>query len=87
MTIPLASYPLLLLTLMKEDNESFPNPLGTAERMPDSSFKVPAHRLLLALLEHSPSPDTIAREFLVELRNCGTPAMQESGANSLFNLR
>ncbi|KAI6099089.1 hypothetical protein F5141DRAFT_1219280 [Pisolithus sp. B1] len=39
-------------------------------------FNLPAHRLLKALLTHSPSPKTIAKEFLRELGKCGSPLVE-----------
>ena len=48
-------------------------PLGYATRIgvEKSMFKVQAHRILLALIQFSPSPNTIAAEFLTELDKCG----------------
>ncbi|KAI6117319.1 hypothetical protein EDD17DRAFT_1881031 [Pisolithus thermaeus] len=42
-------------------------------------FNLPAHRLLKALLTHSPSPKTIAKEFLRELGKCGNPLVETLG--------
>ncbi|KAI6116630.1 hypothetical protein EDD16DRAFT_1592059, partial [Pisolithus croceorrhizus] len=39
-------------------------------------FNLPAHRLLKALLTHSPSPKTITKEFLCELGKCGNPLVE-----------
>ncbi|KAI6140916.1 hypothetical protein EDD17DRAFT_1769929 [Pisolithus thermaeus] len=39
-------------------------------------FNLPADRLLKALLTHSPSPKTIAKEFLRELGKCGSPLVE-----------
>ena len=80
----LAPYPLALLQLIREqapaDNDNVP--LGTATRagVEDSVFHVPAHRLLEALINHAPSPDTIAREFLEELGKCGIPVVESLGS-------
>jgi hypothetical protein len=79
----LATYPLALLQLMEGEEGSAENPpLGIATRVgvEKSVFAVPAHRLLQALMEHAPSPDTIAREFLVELGKCGIPSVETLGA-------
>ena len=67
-----ASYPLALLELMDEgDGSTGQPPLGIARRSgaESLSLNVPAHRLLKALITgtHAPSPETIAKEFLVEL--------------------
>ena len=70
----LAPYPVALLQLMEGDEGLTANPfLGIAKRIgvETSTFNGPAHRLLSALIEHSLSPDSIAREFLVELGRCG----------------
>ncbi|KIK74637.1 hypothetical protein PAXRUDRAFT_835932 [Paxillus rubicundulus Ve08.2h10] len=70
---PLAPYPLALLQLMIREEASAENlPLGTATRVgvERSAYNVPAHHFLEALIRHAPSPDTIAREFLVELGRC-----------------
>ena len=57
-------------------------PLGMATRVgvEQSAYNVPAHRLLAALINHAPSPDTIAREFLVELGKCGMSAVESLGS-------
>ena len=57
-------------------------PPGMATRVgvEQSAYNVPAHRLLEALINHTPSPDTIAREFLVELSKCGTSAVESLGS-------
>ena len=58
-------------------------PLGTATRAgveSSTKFHVPAHRLLEALIHHAPSPDTIAREFLVELGKCGISVVKTLGS-------
>ncbi|KAF5379073.1 hypothetical protein D9615_005978 [Tricholomella constricta] len=72
MISPLLSYPLALLKLMEQETNVAP--LGMARRVgtATSTFDVPAHNLLLALLEHAPSPENIiAKEVLVELGGCG----------------
>ena len=76
------SYPLALLNLMDEGYVSTGEPpLGTATRfgVESSMFNLPAHRLLQALLTHSPSPTTIAKEFLRELGKCGNPLVEKLG--------
>ncbi|KAF8524063.1 hypothetical protein BU17DRAFT_85098 [Hysterangium stoloniferum] len=71
---------LALLRLMgKQENVMDNPPLGTARRIgaTTSTFDVPAHKLLQAVIEYSPSPETIAREFLVELSKCGIVVVKE----------
>ncbi|KAH9963117.1 hypothetical protein BC827DRAFT_1193455 [Russula dissimulans] len=77
---PLESYILELLEFIgKKDNSMENPPLGFARRAgaETSTFDVPAHKLLKALIEHSPSPETVAREFLVELVKCEISAVKE----------
>ena len=84
------SYPLALLNLMEEGFVSAGKPpLGIATRfgVESSMFKVPAHRLLQALLIHSPSPQTIAKEFLRELGKCGNPLVKTLGVLHRFDFR
>jgi hypothetical protein len=78
----LTSYPLALLQLIREDASAENLPLGTATRvgMESSTFHVPAHRLLEALINHAPSPDSVAREFLVELAKCGISVVESLGS-------
>ena len=78
----LAPYPLALLQLMREQASAEILPLGMATRVgvEKSAFNVPAHRLLEALINYSPSPDTIAREFLVELGKCGLSVVESLGS-------
>jgi len=79
---PLESYILELLELMGRKDNSMENPpLGFARRTgaETSTFDVPAHKLLTALIEHSPSPKTVARDFLVELVKCEISAVRELG--------
>ena len=71
-----ASYPLALLELMdKYHGSTAQPPLGIARRIgaQTSTFNVPAHRSLKALITHAPSPgqENIAKEFLFELGKCG----------------
>ncbi|KAF8340547.1 uncharacterized protein EI90DRAFT_3117067 [Cantharellus anzutake] len=76
--LPLESYALALLKVMgKRDNAERP-PLGFASRSGtlSSTFNAPAHKLLQAVIEYSPSPETIARGFLVELGKCGILAVK-----------
>ena len=79
---PLALYPIALLQLMREHVSTDNLPLGTATwaGVESSVFHVPAHRLLEALLNHAPSPDPIAREFLVELGKCGISVVKTLGS-------
>ena len=86
------SYALALLTLVKNQEDVNDNPpLGiTIRRDHDgtniSSFNMPAHNLLRSLIEHSPSPETIARQFIAELARCEIPAVKSLG-NALSILR
>jgi hypothetical protein len=71
---PLKSYALALINLMEQQEGVVSHPpLETARRLGSqtSTFDVPAHKLLQALIRYSPSPETIARQFFVELSNCG----------------
>jgi len=75
------SYALALLTLMGNQegaNEDNP-PLGMALHLETQSSVVnlAAHRLLRALIEYSPSPETIAQQFLTELEKCENPAVAD----------
>ncbi|KAI6122895.1 hypothetical protein EDD16DRAFT_1569460 [Pisolithus croceorrhizus] len=73
------SYALALLNLMEEGYVSSGDlPLGIATRLgvESSMFDLPAHRILKALLTHSPSPKTIAKEFLRELGKCANPLVE-----------
>jgi hypothetical protein len=78
----LAPYPLALLQLMHEEEGSTENPpLGIAKRIgvEKSAYNLPAHKLLAALISYTPSPGTMAREFLVELGKCEMPAVEALG--------
>jgi len=80
---PLESYVLELLKLIGRQDDAMENPpMGFARRAgaETSTFDVPAHKLLQALIEHSPSPKTMAREFLVELVRCEDLAVKELGS-------
>jgi hypothetical protein len=82
MEFQVPNYPLALLNLMEEVYVSTGEPpLGIATRLgvEPSMFTVPAHKLLHALLTHSPSPKTIAQEFLLELGKCGNPLVETLG--------
>ena len=81
---PLASYALALLNSMGRQEDLIP--LGNARLVGSqtSTFDVPAHRILQALLEHSPSPQTIAQEFLAELAKCQVLAVNDSGDAALY---
>ena len=56
-------------------------PLGLAKRAgaESSTFNLPAHTLLKALITHAPSSATIAKEFLSELGKCGDPLVETLG--------
>ena len=70
----LQSYALALLTLWRnQEGADGPNPpLGWAFRLETqtSIYNLAAHRLLPALIEHSPSPEVVARQFMTELGRC-----------------
>jgi hypothetical protein len=78
-------YALALLTLWRDANGPGENPpLGWALRYETSTstFNLPAHRLLQALIEHPPSPaadQVVARRFMTELLLCGNPAVINLG--------
>jgi hypothetical protein len=79
----LASYPLALLQLMKEEEGSTENPpLGIAKRVgvEESVYNVPACSFLAALIDYTLSPETMAREFLVELGKCGVQVVEALGS-------
>jgi len=84
------SYALALLTLVRSQKDVNDNPpLGIAIRRDAtdlSSFNMPAQNLLQFLIEHSPSPETMARLFIAELARCEIPAMKYLG-NALSTLR
>jgi hypothetical protein len=78
----ITSYSLALLKLMDESYKSTGQPfLGIAKRVgvESSTFNLPAHKVLLALITHAQSPDSIAREMLVELGNCGNSLVETLG--------
>jgi len=79
---PLSSYPLALLSLIGEGLDAGQDPpLGYATRVgvQNSQFNVAAHRFLKAIIEHSPSPPAVAKEFLIELRKCQVAAVMDLG--------
>jgi len=78
----LASYVLALLNLMGRQEDVIDSPpLGTAGPVGSetSTFDVPAHKLLQAIIEHSLSPEKITHEFLCELAKCGVSAVKDFG--------
>ncbi|KAF5387116.1 hypothetical protein D9615_001639 [Tricholomella constricta] len=79
MVSQVATYPLALFKLMDEEDTSAKQPpLGFAKRAgtESSTFNVPAHSLLKALVSHAPSAETMAKEFLAELGKCGNPLVE-----------
>ena len=87
---PKSSYALALLTLMEEGTNDDNQPLGTALHLreaplPDftSTTKLAPHRLLRALIEHSPSPEVVAQQFMTVLAQCENLAVVALG-DALF---
>jgi hypothetical protein len=81
-------YALALLTLWRsQPDANGPGenpPLGWALRYDTSTstYNLPAHRLLQALIEHPPSPaadQVVARRFMTELLLCGNSAVINLG--------
>jgi len=74
------SYALALLTLVRNQEDVNDNPpFGIAIRRDgtdSSSFNMPAHNFLRILIDHSPSPETLARLFIAELARCEIPAVK-----------
>ncbi|KAF8497137.1 hypothetical protein F5888DRAFT_1906980 [Russula emetica] len=69
----LRSYSLALLTLMgNEPGAEDDPPFGWAMRLVKTTtvYSQAAHKIFQALIEYSPSPDTVARDFLTELAKC-----------------
>jgi hypothetical protein len=69
----LKAYALALLTLVGSQPGARDDPFfGFAIRQVKSAttYHQTAHELLQALIEHSPSPETVARQFLEELATC-----------------
>ena len=78
----ITSYSLALLKLMDESYESTGQPfLGIAKRVgvESSTFNLPAHKVLLALITHAQSPESIAREMLFELGKCKNSIVETLG--------
>jgi hypothetical protein len=89
MTNSFQSYALALLTLVRNQEDVNP-PLGIAIRRDAtdfSSFNTPAHNLLRLLIEHFPSPETIATLFIAELARCEIPGAVRTLGNALPILR
>jgi hypothetical protein len=81
----LRSYAIALLTLMRNQasppDQPHAQPLGMALRVDTqtSIYNVPAHALLQALIEHSPSQETVGQQFMAELAKCENRAVVDSG--------
>jgi hypothetical protein len=77
----LAPYPLALLQLVKEEGSTEIPFLGIAKRVgvEYSMYNLPARGFLEALINYAPSPETMAREFLLELGKCGMPVVEALG--------
>lgn len=83
----LVDYPLALLQLMINQEKTVnERPLGTAKRIgtDSSEFEIPAHRFLHALIRYSLSQETIAKEFLVELKRCEDQVVEKSGTSPVW---
>jgi hypothetical protein len=83
---PLQSYALALLNLMARQENAIDNlPLGTARciRAQTSTLDVPARKLLQAVIQYSPCPEKMARQFLVALEKCFV-RVKNSGDARLF---
>lgn len=84
------SYALALLTLLRNQEDVNDNPpLGIAMRRDGadtSSFNMPAHDFPRFLIEHSPSPETLAWLFMVELARCEIVAVKNLGTVMPFLL-
>ena len=60
---------------------------GTLAVADTSSFNIPARSLLRFLIEHSPSPETIARLFIAELARCEIPTVKYLGKCAFYSMR
>jgi len=82
----LRDYTLALLALMdnqytRDGSSDDKAPLGMAMRQDthQTIYFLTAHRLMKALIEHSPSPEAVARQLLAELAKCQNLAVKISG--------
>jgi hypothetical protein len=87
----LQSYTLTLLTLVgSQPGADDDPPFGFAFRLVKTTtiFHQTAHRILQALIQYSPSPETVADQFLTELAKCeNTDIVTLSDAfSTLFDL-
>jgi hypothetical protein len=77
------SYALALLELMgnQEGADQDNPPLGWALHLETQSsvFNLAAHRLLRPLIEHSPSPEAVAQQFMAGLAQCENSAVIDLG--------
>ena len=81
------SYTLALLTLMSRPDRTSgqsdvdDQPLGMALRAETQSsrYHAPAHVLLQAVIQHSPSQEAVAQQFMIELANCRNNAVVTLG--------
>jgi len=82
------SYALALLKLMGNQEGAEDNPpLGWALHLETQSsvFNLAAHRLMQTLIEHSPSPEAVAQQFMTGLAQCENSAVVDLGdALSIF---
>jgi len=82
-------YALALLTLIRDqDGADVTPPLGIALRYETatSKYNLPAHRLLQALIEHSPSPETVACQFMAALERCEKTIVVEDSVDQVRTL-
>lgn len=78
----LRSYALTLLTLIGNQQDAEKNPLfGEAMRLDTGHtiYRQTSHRVLQALIEYSPSPETIVKQFLAGLMKCRISAVATLG--------
>ena len=78
----LQSYAQALLTLVGNRACAEDNPLFGEAMLLDTGntiYRQTAHTVLQALIEHSPSPEAVAGQFLADLIKCKIPAVETLG--------
>jgi hypothetical protein len=80
----LRSYALALLTLMGNqpgaDGKEAPFGIAMCMITKKTVYNQTAHRVLEALIEYSPSPESVAQQFLTELGRCENSDVEDLGA-------